>query len=245
MCRPARISTGRSSRSTSGRVSTGEPQSRSASAPASRFVLACSSASSRVAGPVGRVADVAVRVDEAGQHEARSARRRRRPGRRRTGRRRPTGRPARRSPGRCRIDARRLGHSLLGELELDGSKPGGSWSSPNPPGCGHAARRPSRAAVPPIPGNPPGMPLTFGGVGPRPVDRLPLRPLAALRLDGRAPGQAEPAGHRRHHLAGLEEPVDQRVHLGHGRTGALGDALPAGGVDDLRVRPARPASWTG
>ena len=70
MCRPALISTGRSSRPTSGRVSSGDPQSRKASAPASRLVLACCSASSSVAAPSGRIADMAVRVDEPGQHPA-------------------------------------------------------------------------------------------------------------------------------------------------------------------------------
>ena len=70
MCRPARISTGRSSRPTSGRVSSGDPQSRSASAPASRLVLACLLRLVQGGGAGGRIADMAVRVDEAGQHPA-------------------------------------------------------------------------------------------------------------------------------------------------------------------------------
>ena len=70
MCRPARISRGRSSRSWTQRVSAGEPASRSSSAPASRSASACSSAVASSTAPCGVEPDVAVRVDQAGQHPA-------------------------------------------------------------------------------------------------------------------------------------------------------------------------------
>src|SRR5664279_5828714 len=44
--------------------------------------------------------------------------------------------------------------------------------------------------IPPIPGKP-GIPFTFGGVGPLPERFAPFfaRPLTALRFDGRVPGR--------------------------------------------------------
>src|SRR6476661_9030223 len=45
------------------------------------------------------------------------------------------------------------------------------------------------------------------------------------------------AGHLRHHLAGLEEPVDELIDLADRHTRPVGDAQPAGAVDDLRVGP--------
>ena len=179
MCRPARISTGRSSRPTSGRVSSGEPQSRSASAPACRLVLACSSASSRSAVPGGGVADVAVRVDETRQHEAGELDR---IGDRAVDERaadRSTARPGSPVAGSIPDDVQ-AGHLLLRELELGRVEPGRQLVQPEP--AGHRRPRPHpRRAHPrwqaPIPGNPPGMPLTFGWVGPRPVDALTLAAL--------------------------------------------------------------------
>src|SRR5262249_44168278 len=71
----------------------------------------------------------------------------------------------------------------------------------------------------------------------RAAPRLALLPLLAAlgRAVGPAAREAEPAGHLLHHLAGLVEPVDQVVDVAYGHARALGDALPAGRVDDLGV----------
>ncbi len=72
---------------------------------------------------------------------------------------------------------------------------------------------------------------------------LRLRRLAALGLlaqtHPRAAGQAHAAaaGHLLHHLARLEEPVDELVDVADGAAGSLGDAGPARPVDHLRVGP--------
>src|ERR1039457_515206 len=60
--------------------------------------------------------------------------------------------------------------------------------------------------------------------------------LHGLRCAPRAHARkATHPGHLLHHLASLEEAVDQAVHLGDSDTGAFRDAHPARAVDDLRV----------
>ena len=58
-------------------------------------------------------------------------------------------------------------------------------------------------------------------------------------------GQAHHAAHLLHHLLRVGEAVEQLVDVHHGDAGAVGDAGPAGAVDDLRVAAARPGSSTG
>ena len=91
-------------------------------------------------------------------------------------------------------------------------------------------------------GNPGGIPApsglrTFGGVGPRPPFLLfPLLALPRLAV-GRlaAEGHAHLACHRRHHLAGLEEPLDKLIDLTDRDTRSVGDTQPTRSVDDFRI----------
>src|SRR4051794_28943250 len=55
----------------------------------------------------------------------------------------------------------------------------------------------------------------------------------------RHPRNLTALGHRHHHLAGVEEPVDELVDVGHLGPRAPGDARPSRAVDDLGVRPLR------
>ena len=60
---------------------------------------------------------------------------------------------------------------------------------------------------------------------------------AAHARDGRHAGHPAAAHHLPHHLLAFEEPDDEVVDLADGDPGPVGDAGPAGPVEDLRVAP--------
>ena len=149
--------------------------------------------------------------------------------------------PAQVQRGRCR----RHGSLALGNFSFDRSKPGRQLVQAGQPGQRRAgpagsARAPGRAA------RRAARPALRGGVGPRlPLPFLPFFvPLRPRRFDMGPAAEAHAAGHLLHHLAGLEEPLHQLVDVADAHAGAVGDAQPPRRVDDLRSRPARPASST-
>ena len=155
--------------------------------------------------------------------------------------RRRTARPRARRPGRaaCRGGGT-LAHLPLGNFSFEGSKPGGSWSSPPRPGgssrrLGGSAERSGIPAGVRAPGRATGLPF------------VALLALAALRqpLGGAAAAEPELARHLLHHLAGLEEPGDQVVDVADRHARPVRDAQPPRAVDDLRVGPLGRASCRG
>ena len=220
MCRPARMIFGRSSRSSIHRVSAGLPASRSSSAPASRSASACSLGvvrqAPRRARPTRRGS--ARRPDPASASRAWRASRRRTPAR--------CGSPRRRSTD-PRVLAVRQHHTRRrwnrpasssaatcpGRTSCRGWRAAGSPSSPpaaRPDPSAGRTRPPDRPAAPQdrpeataarlagLPETPRAFFLGFFGCCFRSA------PAPAARHAGHLP-----AGHRRHHLAGLEETVDE------------------------------------
>ena len=190
--------------------------------------------------PRWRVSDMAVRVDEPGQHIALQL----------DGVFDRVGDRSLDEPAvhRPQIDplAGRRGRSpvtwravilLLRELELRRVEARRQLVEPESAGrrCRTGAPIPGGRA--PIPGKPAGMPLTFGGVGPRPVERLPLRPFAAFRLDGRAPGNPNRPAIEDIILRASKNRSTRALTCATVEPEPLGDALPPGGVDDLRFGP--------
>ena len=233
MCRPARMIRGRSSRSSTQRVSTGKPASRSSSAPASRSASACSSVVASSTAAVRVEADVAVRVDQAGQHPAAVEHRvgALRPGRcgRDPARRRPTTSRVltlggRTTPRRCRAlttvpwPARVSSTSRAGSRPLSSS--GSSKSSGRSGSAGHrlaGLRGPRHClllerALGRVAG-PAALGLAFGAACL--ALRLLADPHARHARHARACRPAA-AGHLLHHLLRLGEPLDQPVDVGDG-----------------------------
>src|SRR6185295_16606513 len=245
---------GRSARSRSGRVSTGEPQSRISSVPASRSVCACVTHSDSGTGPSGpsptwqcastspgtrKPASTSVCAPGSGPSTNSPA-----PSTYSSASSSPSGPsslPRTRNPGTGRVA--RVGcatavsaprppqavHLLLRELQLRRVEPRRELVHAEPGGQLAQARRQRREVR-----------HAGGRPCPRPGSGLSLRallPPAALgqALGRAAAAEAELASHLLHHLAGLEEAVDQVVDLAHRHPGAVRDAQPPRAVDDLRI----------
>ena len=243
-CRPARMISGRSARPCSGRVSTGEPQSRISSVPASRSVSAWPAASSSGTAPVRSEPDVTVRVDQPGHEEA-AVDQRVRPG--------PgvdehavvdveldlvgasTG-PSSVPRSRCTL--------LLRELQLRRVEAGRQLVHPTQARRKLAEARRQLGQV----GHPRRQPARGPSAGGRPASLGALLALAALAP---ALGGAAAAGSPNRPaicfiiLRASKNRLTRSFTSLTATPGAVGDAQPAGAVDDLRVGPLRRASCRG
>ena len=241
MCRPARMTRGRSSRSSIQCVSTGTPASRSSSAPASRSASACASVRRLVDPAVLVQPDVAVRVDQAGHAASRGRRgsRRRRRARRVTrpsssthrsrcspsGRTTPAGAAAPVAPpgrtGQLRTPVPARAGSTRCQLGSGGRRSSARRAARSPR-AGRAPSPDSRASPLPLLERPLGRvagPAALGLLRRAPPCPWPScrGPCPACPGMPRHPGHAAAGRELAHHLLRLGEPLDQAVDVGRPR----------------------------